>query len=130
MREKRGPQMRSNSPGWYPRFNRSAKLRPALVAAALCLVALAADGTSGGYGGGHDDDDGGSLQVSKSVAQAQSLPVLGLQLAVDKTSAIPGDVLNYSATVSNTGSLLTVSGNQSVKNTGHQTTTVAFFSDV
>jgi uncharacterized repeat protein (TIGR01451 family) len=55
---------------------------------------------------------------------------LGLTLAADKTSAIPGDTLTYAATVTNTGATLTLSGDLTAGNTNATSATIASYWDV
>jgi RHS repeat-associated protein/uncharacterized repeat protein (TIGR01451 family) len=71
-----------------------------------------------------------NLHLGKTVTRASDSPVLGLTLAVDRSSAIPRDTLTYTAVVSNTGSLLTLTGDLTVQNTAATAATVAYYSDV
>jgi len=54
-----------------------------------------------------------SLQLTKSVTGATVVPTLSATLAVDKSTAIPGDALTYTARVTNTGAVMTLTGSYS-----------------
>jgi len=54
-----------------------------------------------------------SLELRKSVSSATVTPTLGATLAVDRSTAIPGDQLTYTARVTNTGAELTLQGTYS-----------------
>lgn len=71
-----------------------------------------------------------NLHVGKTVGTATLSPRLSVTLGVDKTDAIPRDRLTYSAVVTNTGAILTVSGDLAVQNTLATAATVADFFDV
>ncbi|HEU5271253.1 MAG TPA: Ig-like domain-containing protein, partial [Jatrophihabitans sp.] len=51
-----------------------------------------------------------SLQLTKTVTGASVAPTLAATLAVDKSTAIPGDALTYTARVTNTGAVMTLTG--------------------
>lgn len=51
-----------------------------------------------------------SLQLTKTVTGASVVPTLAATLAVDKSTAIPGDALTYTARVTNTGAVMTLTG--------------------
>ena len=70
-----------------------------------------------------------NLHLGKTVTSASDAPVLGLTLAVDRTSAIPRDTLTYTAVVTNTGSVLQVSGDLTAQNTEATTAVVASYFD-
>jgi RHS repeat-associated protein/uncharacterized repeat protein (TIGR01451 family) len=67
--------------------------------------------------------------TAKTLLSATLTPSLGLTLAVDHSSAIPGDTLTYSGTVTNTGATLTVSGDFTASATGGSTVTVMSYWD-
>ena len=71
-----------------------------------------------------------NFHLDKTVTRASDSPVLGLTLAVDRSTAIPRDTLTYTAVVSNTGSLLSLAGDLTVQNTEATAATVAYYSDV
>ena len=64
-----------------------------------------------------------------SITSISVNPNLALTLAVDKSTAIPGDTLAYSGTVTHTGITACVNGSLSAQNTGGATATVADFFD-
>jgi len=70
-----------------------------------------------------------NLHLGKTVTTATDSPVLGLTLAVDRTSAIPRDTLTYTAVVTNTGSVLQVAGDLTAQNTEATTAVVASYFD-
>src|SRR5438128_283430 len=51
-----------------------------------------------------------SINVIKTVGSVAIKPNLALQFDVNASSAIPGDTLTYTATVTNSGSTMTISG--------------------
>lgn len=70
-----------------------------------------------------------SISLSKTVGSTTVKPVLGLTLAADRTDAIPGDAITYSATVTNTGTQLGAIGTYKAANNGNVTATVAGYWD-
>ncbi len=56
------------------------------------------------------DDERGKIELEKSVNATGVIPTLGLTLGVDLSSAIPGDVLTYTAEVTDSGAILAVNG--------------------
>jgi RHS repeat-associated protein/uncharacterized repeat protein (TIGR01451 family) len=79
------------------------------VSALVCsLVAAVADSPPAAANGGN-----GSLQLTKTVTGATVAPALAATLAVDKSTAIPGDQLTYTARVTNAGAVLTLTGSYS-----------------
>jgi len=54
-----------------------------------------------------------SLDLTKTVTGASVVPTMSATLAVDKSTAIPGDQLTYTARVTNTGAVLTLTGSYS-----------------
>lgn len=70
-----------------------------------------------------------NLHLDKSVTAATLAPVLALTLASDKGSAIPGDTITYSATLTNTGAIFTVSGDLTAQNTNATQAEVASYFD-
>ncbi|MEA2693135.1 MAG: mucin9, partial [Acidobacteriota bacterium] len=98
------------------------RVRSGIGASLLTLLVLLA-GTPAGAANAN-------FHLGKTVTRASDTPVLGLSLAVDRSAAIPHDTLTYTAVVSNTGSLLTLSGDLTVQNTDATAATVAYYSDV
>jgi len=70
-----------------------------------------------------------NLHLSKTVSSASLTPQLALTLGVDRTSAIPGDNLTYTATLTNTGATLRAEGDYTAQNTGASTATVLSYFD-
>jgi RHS repeat-associated protein/uncharacterized repeat protein (TIGR01451 family) len=70
-----------------------------------------------------------NLHLTKTVGTATLTPQLALTLSVDKPSAIPGDTLTYTATLSNTGATLRATGTYTAQNTGATTATVLSYFD-
>jgi RHS repeat-associated protein/uncharacterized repeat protein (TIGR01451 family) len=70
----------------------------------LLTVAQAPPASAGG---------GASLSLTKTVASARVIPTLAATLAADRSTAIPGDQLTYTARVTNTGAVLTLKGSYS-----------------
>ena len=75
------------------------------------------------------DDTHSKLTVRGSISSISVNPNLTLTLAVDKSTALPGDTLAYSGTVTHTGITACVYGSVSAQNTGGATATVAHFFD-
>jgi len=67
--------------------------------------------------------------TAKTVLSATLIPSLGLTFAVDPTSAIPGDTLTYSGTVTNTGATLTLTGDFIASASGTSSATVTSYWD-
>jgi RHS repeat-associated protein/uncharacterized repeat protein (TIGR01451 family) len=89
------------------RLSRSAWLAGLTSAAVACGLAVAASPPAAANGGN------ASLQLTKSVTRATVVPTLAATLAVDKSAAIPGDQLTYTARVMNTGAVMTMTGSYS-----------------
>src|SRR5437867_2934791 len=70
-----------------------------------------------------------SINVIKTVGSVAIKPNLALQFDVNASSAIPGDTLTYTATVTNSGSTMTISGAIRAGNNGNITATVADYYD-
>jgi len=104
---------------WYSKLALSSLTRGFLAAALLVLTA------AGSPAGAANSN----LHLGKTVTSASDAPVLGLSLAVDRSSAIPKDTLTYTAVVSNTGSVLTMAGDLTVQNTDATTATIASYFD-
>ncbi|MDQ1721871.1 MAG: hypothetical protein QOI26_1605, partial [Pseudonocardiales bacterium] len=85
---------------------RSAWLAALTATALLCGLAVAGapPATAGG---------GASLNLTKSVSSAAVAPTMAATLAVDRSTAIPGDPLTYTARVTSTGAVLTIRGSYS-----------------
>src|SRR5437588_13041372 len=84
----------------------------ALVGAAVALLSLllpASVFASSGNAG---------IQLHKTVAATAVTPSLSLNLGVDRPSAIPGDRLTYSGSLSNTGASLGLSGGLTAESHG------------
>src|SRR6185503_4123108 len=76
----------------------------ALVCSLLAVVAGSPPAAAGGNA---------SLQLTKTVTGATVTPTMSTTLAVDKSTAIPGDQLTYTARVTNTGATMTLTGSYS-----------------
>ena len=74
-----------------------------------------------------DRDD--NFHVETSVGFASLAPTISLTLGVDKSTAIPGDKLTYSARVTNSGTILTVTGRVEISNPSRKPATVASWFD-
>src|SRR5215467_161811 len=145
----------SNSSAWYPSGNQS---DPSVYQGSLAAPDLCAGGTMSAAAGvtfratvsstdttdalhfrfHYSDNTSGSWSATVSalpvpfaatLPSAQLTPGLGLTLGVDRASAIPSDVLTYTATVTNTGATLTLGGDLIASNTGSATATVASYWD-
>jgi hypothetical protein len=81
----------------------------------------APNGKSGGWSGTAQRV---ATAIAMSVAQATLRPQLSLTISADKPSAIPGDVITYTATVTNTGPMLSLTGDLYAAATGTATATV------
>jgi RHS repeat-associated protein len=71
-----------------------------------------ADGLGGVTAGGVE------ARVTESVASTAVTPTLGLALSADRASAVPGELVTYSTTATNTGGSLAVTGSLKVKDAG------------
>lgn len=88
-------RFRSSRPAWIS----------GLTAVALVTGLLSVAGAPAANAGG-----GASLNLTKTVASATGAPTLAATLAVDRSTAIPGDQLTYTARVTNTGAVLALKG--------------------
>jgi RHS repeat-associated protein/uncharacterized repeat protein (TIGR01451 family) len=70
-----------------------------------------------------------SISLTKTVTSASFTPTLGLTLAADKASAIPGDRITYTATVTTTGARLSLAGQFAAASSAEVTATVADWYD-
>lgn len=104
---------------WCSRLALSSLTHGFLAAALLVLTAI----------GSPADAANSNLHLGKTVTGASDAPVLGLSLAVDRSSAIPKDTLTYTAVVSNSGSVLSLAGDLAVQNTDATTATIASYFD-
>ena len=66
-----------------------------------------------------------SLELRKSVTGATVTPTLAATLAVDRSTAIPGDQLTYTARVTNTGAVMTLTGSYSAAEVPDNAGTIA-----
>ncbi|HVV75562.1 MAG TPA: RHS repeat-associated core domain-containing protein [Mycobacteriales bacterium] len=66
-----------------------------------------------------------NVQLSSAVGSITAKPVLGLQLTANRTDAIPGDVITYTAKVTNTGVDLELGGTMTARSSGSTDATVA-----
>src|SRR5579875_11929 len=112
------------SPGW----RRAAVHRPLLAGvAAAALTALLVPSPelpAAASGNPH-------LEVSSTVASAGLAPVLDIGLAPAAATAIPTDTLHYTATASNVGATVTLTGDLFAHATPDATATIAsYFEDV
>jgi hypothetical protein len=145
-----------DSTAWYPSGDKSSSLvyQGTLIAPDLCAGAVMDDArgalfttafaatdtvdrfsfrfhysdnsTSGGWSGTAQRT---AAPVAKTVAQATLLPQLSLALSRDKDSVIPGDVITYAATLSNTGATLSLAGDLYAAATGTATAAVVSYWD-
>jgi RHS repeat-associated protein/uncharacterized repeat protein (TIGR01451 family) len=72
--------------------------------ALVCGLAVATAPPAAANGGN------ASLQLTKSVTGATVVPTLSATLAVDRSTGIPGDALTYTARVTNSGAVMTMTG--------------------
>src|SRR4029077_10537129 len=145
----------AGSPSWYPSGDQSsaAVYQGSVVAPNLCLGGVMSDARGATLNATifstdttdkvnvrfhYKDNTAGSWSVvatapvtptAKTVLSATLPPSLGLTLAVDQTSAIPGDTLTYSGTVTNSGATLTLSGDFTASAPGSSTATVRSYWD-
>ena len=84
------------------------------------------DSTAGGWSG---TVQGTPTPFANTITSATLTPTLSLGLAADHTAAGPSDTINYTATVTNTGSTLSVGGDFLASATGTGTATVASYWD-
>ncbi len=145
----------AGSPSWYPSGDQSsaAVYQGSVVAPNLCLGGVMSDARGATFNATifstdttdrvnvrfhYKDNTAGSWSATatapvtptaKTVLSAALTPSLGLTLAVDRTSAIPGDTLTYSGTVTNSGATLTLSGDFAASATGSSTATVRSYWD-
>ena len=145
-----------DSTAWYPSGDQSSPLvyQGTLIAPDLCAGAVMDDArgalfttafaatdtvdrfsfrfhysdnsTSGGWSGTAQRT---AAPVAKTVAQATLLPQLSLILSRDKDSAIPGEVITYTATLRNTGATLSLAGDLYAAATGTATAAVVSYWD-
>jgi len=145
-----------DSTAWYPSGDQSSPLvyQGTLIAPDLCAGAVMDDArgalfttafaatdtvdrfsfrfhyadnsTSGGWSGTAQRT---AASVAKTVAQATLLPRLSLTLSRDMDSAIPGDVITYTATLRNTGATLSLAGDLYAAATGTATAAVVSYWD-
>jgi hypothetical protein len=83
-------------------------------------------GKTGGWSGTAQKT---AASIATTVTQATLRPQLGLTLSGDKDTAIPGDVITYTATVTNTGATLSLAGDLYAAATGAATATVVSYWD-
>ena len=145
----------AGSPSWYPSGDQAsaAVYQGSLTAPDLCAGGIMADAQGATFQATvfstdtsdrvnvrfhYSDNTAGSWSATitasptptaKTVLSATLTPSLGLTLAVDHPSAIPGDTLTYSGTVTNTGATLTLSGDFTASATGTSTATVQSYWD-
>jgi hypothetical protein len=145
-----------NSTAWYPSGDQSSSLayQGTLIAPDLCAGAVMDDArgalfttafaatdtvdkfsirfhysdnsTSGGWSGTTQRT---AAPVAQTVAHASLLPQLSLVLSSDKDSAIPGDVITYTATLRNTGATLSLAGDLYAAASGTATAAVVSYWD-
>ena len=72
-----------------------------------------------------------SINLTQTLGAPTMTPALQLSLSVDKGTAIPGDTLTYSSTVTNSAATLAFSGTDMAQNNGNIAATVsAYYDDV
>jgi RHS repeat-associated protein/uncharacterized repeat protein (TIGR01451 family) len=99
-----------------------------LLVAALLVVTTAGPAArvvSAAGGGGN-----ASINLTKTIAGVSVTPALGLALSVDRATAIPGDQLTYTATLTNTGANLKLSGTFVAQNSSVTATIAADYDEV
>ena len=145
----------AGSPSWYPSGDQSSSLvfQGTLTAPDLCGGGVMNDANGAtfrttffstdtidkvNFRFHYSDNTSGSWSATvqgtptpfaKTVTSATLTPALSLGLSTDHTSAIPGDIISYTATVTNTGSTLAVSGDFVASATGSATAVVASYWD-
>lgn len=145
----------AGSPSWYPSADQSsaAVYQGSVTAPDLCAGGIMSDANGPTFNATifstdtsdkvnfrfhYSDNTAGSWSatitasvtpIAKTVLSATLTPSLGLTLAVDHSSAIPGDTLPYSGTVTNAGATLTLSGDFTASATGSSTATVRSYWD-
>jgi len=70
-----------------------------------------------------------TVTVAQTVATATVTPSLGLSLGNDHATAIPGDVIRYTATITNNGATIALNGDITATNTSAAVATVASYFD-
>src|SRR5262245_44512029 len=78
----------------------------------------------------HSADDSTHVELENAIDSSSITPLLGLSLAADRSSAIPGDVLTYAAEVRNAGANLSLTGRYVAANEEDIQATVASYFDV
>ena len=145
----------AGSPSWYPSGDQSsiAVYQGTVTAPDLCSGGIMSDANGATFKATifstdtadkvnfrfhYSDNTAGSWSATitasptptaKTVLSATLTPALGLTLAVDHSSAIPGDTLTYSGTVTNTGATLTLTGDFTASASGSSTATVNSYWD-
>jgi hypothetical protein len=145
----------AGSPSWYPSGDQSSSLvyQGTLTAPDLCAGGVMNDAAGAtftttffstdtidkvNFRFHYSDNTSGSWSATiqgvptpfaKTVTSATLTPTLSLGLSGDRTSAIPGDAINYTATVTNSGAILSVGGDFFASATGSGTATVASYWD-
>lgn len=145
----------AGSPSWYPSGDQSNSLvyQGALTAPDLCGGGVMNDASGAiftttffstdttdkvNFRFHYSDNTSGSWSATvagvptpfaKTVTTATLTPSLGLTLAGDHATTIPGDTITYTANVTNTGAVLSVGGDFLASDTGSATTTVASYWD-
>ena len=72
-----------------------------------------------------------SINLTQTLGAPTMTPALQLSLSVDKGTAIPGDTLTYSSTITNSAATLAFSGTDMAQNNGNIAATVsAYYDDV
>jgi RHS repeat-associated protein len=145
----------AGSPSWYPSGDQSSSLvfQGTLTAPDLCGGGVMNDANGAtftttffstdtidkvNFRFHYSDNTAGSWSATvqgtptpfaKTVTSATLTPALSLGLTTDHTTAIPGDTISYTATVTNTGSTLAVSGDFVASATGSASAIVASYWD-
>ena len=146
----------AGSPSWYPSSDQSSSLvyQGTLTAPDLCGGGVMNDANGAAFRATffstdtvdkvnfrfhYSDNTSGSWSATiqgtptpfaKTVTSASLTPALSLTLASDHAMAIPSDSINYTAVVTNTGSMLAFAGDIVASDTGSATTKVASYWDV
>ena len=100
-----------------------------LLAISLAAVLMLVVGTAGQAFACVAPEPDDNLQLESAVSVPAMSPTTSLTLAVDRGSANPGQALTYTASVSNTGTTLTLTGTIEVTNPHHNTVSLAAWYD-
>ncbi len=97
--------------------------------AVLLTSSLSVPPAAAGNGNGGNGNGNANLHLDKTVATAGVSQNLSLTLSADRSSALPGDTIAYTATVTNTGATMTLTGDLTAGNTNATTATISSYWD-